>query len=140
MTHEYTILANGVVEGHREAVSALPTMTATAEARATAVAYAGGVVLAVGTDAEVRAISRGDSRLIDLEGRRVIPLAHAATLAWPPSCDRDGLDRLAMLAIRGSPANELDIGSPADFAVCSKDDCLDAIVVDGVLAWGRLGP
>jgi hypothetical protein len=140
MTHEYTILVNGVVEGHREAASATPIATATAEARATAVAYAGGVVLAVGTDDEIRAISRGDSRLIDLEGRHVISLAQAAVRTWPAVCDRDGIDRLGALAALHGRADELDIGSPADFAVCSVDGCLEAIVFEGVVVWGRLGP
>jgi hypothetical protein len=61
MTHEYTLLVGGVVRpgGGR--------------AEATALAYAHDTVLAVGSDDEVRAISRGDSHVVNLAGRVVIP-------------------------------------------------------------------
>ena len=130
MTHEYTILSGGVVERPRVGVTAT----------ATGIAYAGGVVLAIGTDDDTHAISRGDSIVVDLRGRHVIPLVQAATQTWPAACDRDGIDRLATLAAADGCAEELDIGTSADFAICSMDGCLEAIVVDGVLAWGQLGP
>jgi predicted amidohydrolase YtcJ len=41
--------------------------------RATAVAIAANRILAVGTDDEIRAVSRGDSHVVDLRGRTVVP-------------------------------------------------------------------
>ena len=56
MTHEYTLLVNGtVILG-----PGLPD--------ATALAFALDTVLAVGSDEAVHAISRGDSRVLDLSG------------------------------------------------------------------------
>ena len=63
MTHEYTLLVGGtVIAGGGAPV-------------ATAIAWADDTVLAIGTDEEVRAISRGDSHLVDLQGAWVVPLA-----------------------------------------------------------------
>ncbi len=69
MTHEYVIGLAGVVPGHVTddtggAGLLLPT----------AIAWAADCVLAVGTDAAVRAISRGDSIFLDLDGCAVTPL------------------------------------------------------------------
>ncbi|MEI7745081.1 MAG: hypothetical protein WCK58_15195 [Chloroflexota bacterium] len=56
MTHEYTLLVNGtVIRG-----GGLPD--------ATAVAWAHDTILAIGADAEIHAISRGDSHVLDLSG------------------------------------------------------------------------
>ncbi len=83
MTHEYTVLTGGVV---------LRAGPGDAEPRATAVAWAEDTILAVGGDAEVRAISRGDSRFGDLRGAFVTPLGNA-----------------------------LEPGAPADFAILDHD-------------------
>jgi predicted amidohydrolase YtcJ len=68
MTHEYTLLVNGTVLTMDGASPADPIGR-----RANAVAIAGDRILAVETDVEVRAISRGDSHVVDLGGRTVIP-------------------------------------------------------------------
>jgi hypothetical protein len=63
VTHEYTILTGGFIAGGH------------ATSRPTAVAWAAGTVLAVGDDAEVRAVSRGDSHFVELAGAVVQPLS-----------------------------------------------------------------
>jgi hypothetical protein len=63
VTHEYTILTGGVIHAGEP------------RPRHTALAWAAGTVLAVGDDASVLAISRGDSRHVDLGGVVVRPLA-----------------------------------------------------------------
>jgi hypothetical protein len=62
VTHEYTILTGGVILG------------GAATGHASAIAWAAGTVLAVGDDAAVRAVSRGDSHFADLRGAMVQPL------------------------------------------------------------------
>lgn len=56
MTHEYTLLTGGTV------------IRGPGLADATAIAWAMATVLAVGSDEEVHAISRGDSHVLDLAG------------------------------------------------------------------------
>jgi hypothetical protein len=80
MTHEYTLLVGGLV---------LPGGGAE-DARA--IAWAAGTVLALGSEEEVRAISRGDSLVVNLRG--------------------------AVIAAGGVP---LEIGGPADFDVYERD-------------------
>jgi predicted amidohydrolase YtcJ len=85
VTHEYTILTGGIVllSGSLDAAGAeLPT----------AIAWAGDTVLAVGSDAGVLAISRGDSHVFALRGAFVVPLGA-----------------------------ELAVGAPADFRVLDGD-------------------
>lgn len=62
MTHEYTLLLGATV---------LPGGGAPA---CGALAWAAGTILAVGSEAEVRAISRGDSCVMEARGRFVVPL------------------------------------------------------------------
>ena len=83
MTHEYTILTGGTILGHEPTDAEAP--------RPTAVAWAEDTVLAVGSDAEVRAISRGDSRFGDLHGAWVVPAA-GASLDPGAAADFDVLD------------------------------------------------
>lgn len=70
MTHEYVIATGGRIIG------ADPSVATTA----TAIAWAADRVLAVGSDEAVRAISRGDSTFIDLDGCAVSALDGSATL------------------------------------------------------------
>lgn len=56
MTHEYTLLLGGRV---------IPGGGAP---EATAIAWAADTILAIGSDEEVRSISRGDSHVVDLTG------------------------------------------------------------------------
>jgi predicted amidohydrolase YtcJ len=75
VTHEYTLLVGGTV------------IRGGTAADAQAIAWAHGVILAIGSNAEVRAISRGDSTVIDLGGACVVPLARDATLDVGGSAD-----------------------------------------------------
>jgi len=90
VTHEYTILHGGLV------------LPGAAVQGAQAIAWAADAVLAIGTDEEVRAISRGDSRFVDLAGRVVIPLAPHVPPSWP------------------APAT-LEVGGPASLAILETD-------------------
>ena len=73
MTHEYSILTGGVIDG------------APASSRPTAIAWAADTVLAVGGDDEILAISRGDSHVADLRGAIVRPFAGALLEAGAPA-------------------------------------------------------
>ena len=90
MTHEYTLLLGGQVLG------------APNHPRASAIAWAEGTVIAIGSDEEVRGISRGDSAMVDLRGATVIPLGTGIGAAWPADA-------------------ELEIGAPADLAILARD-------------------
>lgn len=94
MTHLYTLLTGGTVLPGGDA----PT--------ATAIAWAGDTVLAVGSDQTVRAISRGDSHAFDLAGAFVVPLGEGtleiggrADLAVLDGDPRDGATPPPTLAI-----------------------------------------
>lgn len=80
MTHEYVVALGGRIQG----------VVGRVGAPATAVAWAGDRLLAVGPDDVVAAISRGDSLFLDLAGAVVRPL--------------------------GDDAPALDVGAPADLA------------------------
>ena len=69
MTHEYVIALHGVVRGAPDSTPA-----------PTAIAWAADRILAVGADATVRALSRGDSTFLDLDGCAVGPLDPGQTL------------------------------------------------------------
>lgn len=106
VTHEYTLLTGGTVIPGGGAPDA------------TAIAWAGGTVLAIGSDAEVRAISRGDSHFGDLAGTTVIPLAPEAQPEWPTRA-------------------VLEVGGPADLAVVTGDPRQGAWHVSAVVRAGR---
>lgn len=80
MTHEYTLLLGATI---------LPGGDAPA---CDALAWAAGTILALGSEAEIRAISRGDSGVMVVRGRFVVPLA-----------------------------TPLEVGAPADMAVLATD-------------------
>lgn len=90
MTHEYTLLVGGTV------------LPGGGEPDVSAIAWAGGTILALGTDHDVRTLSRGDSRVVDLRGAAVVPLAPDAGVAWPVDA-------------------RLEVGGPADLAVLDRD-------------------
>lgn len=100
MTHEYTILFGGHVFARRE------TDGPPRELPATAVAWAAGTVLAVGSDAAVTGISRGDSTFVALRGCTVVPRP-GGTLEPGAAADFEILDR------RPGP----DAGPPVELAV-----------------------
>jgi predicted amidohydrolase YtcJ len=90
VTHEYTILVGGIV---------IPGGSAP---DASAIAWAADTVLAVGTDAEVRSISRGDSHFVELVGATVIPLNTDGGVRWPADAT-------------------LEVGCTADLAILRAD-------------------
>ncbi|HEU0244373.1 MAG TPA: hypothetical protein VFQ75_10735 [Candidatus Limnocylindrales bacterium] len=98
MTHEYTLLLGGIIRPGGGASDK------------TALGYAHDTVLAVGSDAEVRAISRGDSHVVDLAGRTVIAA--------------DGV--------------VLEPGAAASFRVLDATGRVVAVVVDGQVVEGAL--
>jgi hypothetical protein len=106
VTHEYTLLVGGRV---------LPGGDAPA---ATAIAWAGDTVLALGSDEEVRAISRGDSHVVDLRGATVIPMPPDVEATSPTSAT-------------------LEVGGRADLAIL-RDDRPIAVVRGGILVSGSL--
>ena len=75
MTHRYTLLVGGTV---------LSSMDGRL---ATAIAWAEGVVLAVGTDEQVLAASRGDSHVIDVQGAFVVPASGTIEIGDPADLD-----------------------------------------------------
>lgn len=126
MTHQYTVATGGIILGGGES------------SPRTAVAWAHGTILAVGDDATVRAISRGDSTFVDLAGYAVSPGRDAAAARA----------QLVASVRDGAPARvgELEPGSSADLLIWSHDpgrlapDQADtlrvvAMVRDGHLAW-----
>lgn len=90
MTHEYTLLIGGIV------------ITGGDEPDVTAIALAEDTVIALGTDRDVRAISRGDSNVIDLRGASVVPLGENSDASWPADAT-------------------LEVGGRADLAVLDRD-------------------
>jgi hypothetical protein len=71
VTHEYTLLLGATV---------LPGGDA---APCEAVAWAAGTILALGSEAEIRAISRGDSHVMAFPGRYVLPLGDTLEVGSP---------------------------------------------------------
>jgi hypothetical protein len=95
VSHEYTLLLGGTV------------VRGGGRPDASAIAWAADTILAIGSDEEVRAISRGDSRMIDLAGATVIPVAETAAPSWPTEA-------------------ALDVGGKANLAVLRDDPRLEA--------------
>ena len=117
MTHRYTILVGGNV---------LPASDQPALA---AVAWADDTVIGLGSDEEMRGLSRGDSRVVDLDGAWVVPLGEG-DVRWPAD-------------------TTLELGGPADLAVLALDPRSDdtarlepvaslALIRGGRLVAGRL--
>lgn len=90
MTHRYTLLVGGSV------------LSGAGRPSCSAIAWAEGTVLALGTDEDVRSVSGGDSELVDLQGAFVVPIGAEADPTWPPSAT-------------------LELGGPADLAVLAED-------------------
>jgi len=90
VTHQYTLLVNGAIITGRGAPDA------------SAIAWAGDTVIAVGEDDGVRGISRGDSLVVDLDGLTVVPIGHGPVAAWPTDAT-------------------LEVGGPANLAILDRD-------------------
>ncbi len=122
MTHEYTLLVGGTV------------VPGGGEPDVSAIAWAGDTILALGADRDVRAISRGDLRVVDVRGATVVPLAPGAGMTWPVDA-------------------RLEVGGPADLAVLDRDPRTEpagtghggrfqvrALVRGGRVVFGSLAP
>jgi predicted amidohydrolase YtcJ len=90
VTHRYTLLIGGTVISGRD------------EPDASAIAWAADTVIALGSDDEVRATSRGDSHVIDLRGASIVALGEGPDARWPPD-------------------TTLEVGGRADLAVLEND-------------------
>jgi hypothetical protein len=133
MTHEYVIALGGRVE---PAPADGPA--------ASAIGWAAAAVLAIGSDAEVRAISRGDSSFVDLRGCSVTALpsdldAAVAVVAGLETGRSVGAALAAADLLGAGP--ELEVGSPADLAFWSGRE-LVATVQAGAFTQGdeHFGP
>ena len=96
MTHRYTLLVRGTVISGR------------GEPDVSAIAWAEATVLALGSDDDVRAVSRGDSHVIDLGGACVVPLGEGSE-------GPQGLDAC------WTPEATLEVGGRADLAITESD-------------------
>ena len=109
MTHEYVIALNGQVEPDPGG-----------DAEETALAWASDAIIAVGPDAVVRAISRGDSTFLDLCGCVVTPLpeapSHADSLVRENRAKGAEIARLLVESGLLSAEASLEPGVPADLA------------------------
>jgi predicted amidohydrolase YtcJ len=118
VTHEYVIALGGRILASPADPDAPPP---------TAIAWAADRVLAVGSDADVRAISRGDSTFLDLGGCVVTPLPEDVSLAEEALRQAiradPSVDLVAALAAAGLVDSDagLEPGSPADLAVWNTD-------------------
>ena len=92
MTHRYTLLVRGTV------------ISGGGEPDVSAIAWAEDTVLALGSDDDVRAVSRGDSHVIDLAGACVVPLG-------------DGSEGPHGLDASWTPEATLEVGGRADLAI-----------------------
>jgi predicted amidohydrolase YtcJ len=117
VTHEYVIATGGRILGAATEAGSAPT----------AIAWAADRVLAVGSDPDVRAISRGDSIFIDLDGSAVssLPsdLALAEQVVRAAVSRLDTADAAELLERAGllPHGRLLEPGSRADLAVWSAD-------------------
>jgi hypothetical protein len=107
VTHEYVIAVNGAI---RPAASGHGT-------GATSIGWAADAVLAVGSDAEVASISRGDSTFLDLDGSIVtaLPVDIDAAIAASREPDPDIFGLLVRRDLLGEDA-VLEPGSVANLA------------------------
>lgn len=106
MTHEYVIGIGGRIAGTDPGAGPAPT----------AIAWAADAVLAVGSDETVRAISRGDSTFVDLDGCTVTAGEHGTVLEpgapadldfWADPGGADG-DRRLVASVRAGAFTEGD--------------------------------
>jgi len=114
MTHRYSLLVGGTI---------LPAL---GEPSCSAIAWAEGTVLLIGTDDQIRAISRGDSEVFDLLGSFVVPLGDEDVVTWPP---------VATLEV-GGPANLAIL--PGDPRRTESSSSPTAILRGGHVVRGRL--
>ncbi len=112
MTHQYVIALGGRVLGS----------DSEGEPVATAIGWAAGGVLAVGSDTDVRSISRGDSTFIDVRGCIItqapadpIEAQHAVQGVTGAGSELERLERTRKAGLLGE-GGPLEPGSRADLA------------------------
>jgi len=108
VTHRYTLLVGGTI------------LPGGGQPSCSAIAWAEGIVLALGTDAQVRSASRGDSDFLELHGAFVVPLGAEDDPRWPP-------------------AGSLEIGGLADLAILNRDPRSSSVQTASVVALVRGG-
>ena len=90
MTHRYTILLGGSVFSGGEAPVA------------SAIAWADDTVIGLGDDEAIRALSRGDSLVVELGGASVLPLS-ADGAAWPVDATLEVGGRADLVIVEADP-------------------------------------
>jgi predicted amidohydrolase YtcJ len=91
VTHRYTLLVGGTVISGRD------------EPDASAIAWAEDTVIAIGSDADVAGISRGDSHRFDLAGAHVLPLGDGPEARWPTAATLEIGGRADLAVVRDDP-------------------------------------
>jgi hypothetical protein len=89
MTHEYTLLVGGNVRPGGGAP------------QASAIAWAEDTVLMIGTDEAVRAISRGDSHIVNIAGLEVVPLGDSLEVGGPADLEVRDAQARPVAVVRG---------------------------------------
>jgi hypothetical protein len=117
VSHLYVILLGGTV---------IPGGGAPDGPDATAIAWAGDTILAIGTDDHVRGISRGDSTFVELAGASVIPLADDALPTWPVAATLEEGGPASLAVLRGDPRNGKKV---------APDEVLAVVRAGRVLQW-----
>jgi hypothetical protein len=127
VTHEYVIATGGQDLTGGSADGPTPT----------AIAWAADRVLAVGSDADVRAISRGDSTFLDLDGCLVT--AAPVDIAGAEATAARSSEHLPQLLVDAGllPADDrLEPGSAADLMFWGHDRGVVAVVRRGAFTTG----
>ena len=127
MTHEYVIATGGQILTGGSVDGPTPT----------AIAWAADRVLAVGNDADVRSISRGDSTFLDLDGC-LVTAAPADIPSAQATAARSNEDLPRLLVEAGLlPADDLlEPGSAADLVFWDHDRGVVAVVRGGAFTTG----
>lgn len=126
MTHLYTILTGGLVLPARDrpAVSAI--------------AWAGDTLIGLGSDDEMRRLSRGDSTFVALDGASVVPLAlDSVDFARPGDATLEVGGRANLAILERDPREEGFVPGRANPVLAV---IRDGVVVSGGLPGAVAGP
>jgi hypothetical protein len=113
VTHEYIIATGGAIDQGPDGADA---------PRASAIAWAFSRILAVGADEDVRALSRGDSTFLDIDGCEVTalpadpPAAEAAVATIMIAGGGGSVGEVLRRAGLLGPDDLPELGAPADLA------------------------